>query len=316
MNECIMPYIRNVKCFIPNANPDFLRSFYDKDAFDDNFELKHLVEYFIYTDNGLSTSLDLLKNLDSERVFISTTGPMSAFFFRGKYVKGKNYVTGDLIARRVKEVFCENFDVKVIVSIRRQSGWIPSAYAEWHRYFSMINGYHNLDNFVSHFKDMNSPFYRGLDYMNVVESFEDVLGKDNVYVAVYEQLSNDFTGYYKGLLEFIGGDLDDAVLQSRPSRNVRHRLDHSKKIDPLTLFDKLHSYKVRWFPNLSFKLIKRMPVLIKAMSYVRLPIGGGDGDKIMLSDSESRELDDLYESSNRKLSDKYALSLEKYGYFR
>ena len=139
MQECISLQIKGVKSFIPNVDHEYLRSLSDDKVFNDNYIVKQLVENFIFEDYDPRKSLALLGGVKENKIFISTTGPLSALFFKGRFVGKDKHLKPEQVAKRISEVFSEEFDVKVIISIRRQSDWIPSAFAEWHQYFSKIS---------------------------------------------------------------------------------------------------------------------------------------------------------------------------------
>jgi len=314
MQECISLQIKGVKSFIPNVDHEYLRSLSDDKVFNDNYIVKQLVENFIFEDYDPRKSLALLGGVKENKIFISTTGPLSALFFKGRFVGKDKHLKPEQVAKRISEVFSEEFDVKVIISIRRQSDWIPSAFAEWHQYFSKISDYSSLDKFVSSFKDLNSEFAQDINYSNVVTPFEKILGKDNIYIAVFEQLKRDPVNYYRSLIGFMGGDIDGALLENVPKRNVRETAGEQKRVNVLTLSQLLFFYKLRYFPNLSLGLIKRFPIGLNLLSKVKWP-SNNQSEKIKISEDDVQEIFTLYQEENMNLSERYNLGLDVYGYY-
>ena len=314
MNECVALNIKGVKCFIPNANYEYMRSLNNNRIHEENIKIKQLVENFISEKYDLSESLDVLMNVKEDSIFISTTGPLSALFFKGLYVKKGEYVTPELLASRISAVFSEKFDVKVIISIRMQSAWIPSAFAEWHQYYSKITDVNTFVKFVTCFKDHNHRFAMGINFENVVSPFERRFGKNNIYVAVFEQLQQDPAAYYSALINFMGGEIEDTVLENLPKRNVRETVGKYKRINVLNISELLYFYKLRKFPNLSFGLTKRAPLLVKLLSKIKWP-SKDRSETIKMTEADKQDINDLYLETNKALSNRFDLHLEKYGYY-
>jgi len=314
MNEYISLQIKKIKCYVPNVSHDYLRANNDSKLFEDNYVVKDLVENFIFKDYDSSKPFSLLRDIKEDSIFISTTGPLSAFFFKGRFVGKDMHIKPEQVAKRIFEVFADEFDVKVIISIRKQSDWIPSAYAEWHQYYSKINDYNSIDKFASSFKDLTCGFAQDINYENVVTSFEKILGKDNIYIAVFEKLKLDPGNYYRSLIDFMGGDIDAALLDNVPKRNVRETAGMVKRIDVLTLSKLLFFYKLRYFPNLSLGLIKRFPTALMLLSKVKWP-SNNQAEIIKLKEEDKQEIFNLYQEENMKLSDRYDLGLKDFGYY-
>jgi hypothetical protein len=313
MQQFISLKIKGLKCFIPNVSHEYLNSTNDKKLFEENYLIKDLVENFIIEDYDSSKPLALLRQT-KDNIFISTTGPLSAFFFKGRYVRRNKHIKPEQIAKRVFEVFGAEFDVKVIITIRKQVDWIPSAYAEWHQYFSKIKKYNSIEKFASSFKDLNYGFAQNINFTNVVAPFEKTLGMNNIYISVFEQFKYDPINYYKGLIDYMGGEIDEKILENIPKLNVRETSGNLKKIDNLTLSKLIFFFKLRHFPNLSLGMIKRFPNVLKLLSKVKWP-SNNQRVKIKLSKEDKQDIFNVYQAENMSFSKYYDLNLEDYEYF-
>ena len=312
LNEIIMPNIKGLKSFIPNANYKFLRQMDDKKYLDDNYKIKVLIENFLYRkkdDNDIVEGLKILSNVNENKIFISSTGSMSAFFFKGLYTKRGNYLDNNFISKKINDVFGEFFDVSIILIIRRQWTWIPSAYAEWHR----ILDDKSFVEFSTKFKNKRQIFHKGIDYYNVLSSFDKYFQKKNIFVSTQEALTLNSFAFYTKLLKFIGGEIDEKFIRNTKKRNNRSGQKY-KKIDRHNLLLFFRPLKMKYFPNTRFNFIKKYPWLLDIMTYIKLPYV--DISKtIVLSKNDIYLIKKIYNNSNKKLSEKYGLNLEKFGYF-
>jgi len=93
---------------------------------------------------------------------------------KGPYVSIGERIKPEQVVLRIPQVFDGEFDVKVIIFIRKQSDWITSVFAEWHQYCSKINDYNSHDKFASCFKDVNCGFAQDINYENVVMPFDKI----------------------------------------------------------------------------------------------------------------------------------------------
>mgnify|MGYP001589469844 CR=1 FL=1 len=103
------------------------------------------------------------------------------------------------VLRDVRKLI-DGFDFKIIVVLREQSSLIASLYK---RYICK-GGYKDIYNFVKdeiHLSDLN--------HYNYTKELEEVFGKDNIYILLYENFLSDDTANkktetVKNLLKFIG----------------------------------------------------------------------------------------------------------------
>lgn len=314
MHECISLNIQGIKTFIPNVNFKFLQALKDPNITDENHQIKQLLENFNNTKFDVKPALNTLLKVKQQDIFISTTGPLSALFFLGHYTEKGKYITPEEIAKRLADIFSPSFNVRIIVTIRKQSDWIPSAFAEWYHYYSRVKGCDTFKDFLTCFKNSEHLYYQGIDYLHVLKPFEHLFGRDNIFVGIFEQLKADPEKYYTSLITFMGGSIDHDLIRTVPKRNVRATKENHKQVTKLNLSELIYFFKLRAFPNISFNMTKRFPWLIRVLTKIRLPYR--DISKtIIMSDDDIEKINNVYKNTNSLLSEHYQLQLDKYGYY-
>ncbi len=316
LQECVALNLKNVKSYIPNVNFKYLQRHNNRQLIQESHQARHLIENFAYPHVDLSNNIQsLLLDPKEEKIFISTVGILSAQFFKGHYTSKEQFFTPEKAAQRIAEVFSKQFNVKIIITIRRQASWIPSAYAEWYHYFSQISDSNTFKAFSQHFVDIEHFCHQGINYNNVIAPFEKKFGKNNLYIGVFEQLQQNPQSYFNQLTAFMGTKLDENLLTTIPRKNVRATADDYKKIDKLNLADLLYFFKLRVFPNLKLNFTKHVPSLVSLLTHFRLPYR--DISKtIILSPEEELRIMQAFKEDNYLLSQRYDLDLDSYGYFK
>ncbi len=313
LNEIIMPNIKGVKCFAPNTNYKFLRQNFDDEYLKYNYKIKVLLENFLYRDKedkDIQEGLKTLKLIKEKRIFISTTGAMSSFFFKGLYAEKNCFLDSRFISEKIKDVFGEFFDVSIIIIIRKQWTWIPSAYAEWHRFLDEKT----FKQFTSKFINENEQYHKGIDYYQTISGFEKNFSKENIFISTQEKLTTNSFDFYSSIIEFLGGEIEEKLIRNTKKRNNRSLHEGSKSVDSLNLLLFLYPFKLKYIPNMRFNIIKKYPWLLDIMSYIKMPYK--DISKtINLSNGDISRLKKIYMKSNKKLSEKYNLNLQKMEYF-
>lgn len=313
-HEYLTPKVVGIKCFTPSANQQFIESSNNPNDLNLNYQLRVFFETFWIDDGEVEKTLSMLENSGSDRILISTTGPLSALFFKGHYTKRGSYITPEKIAAKIKEVFDSRFNVKIIVVIRRQDTWLESAYAEWFEYFSRQKKYSNLEKFVSHALSPDHQFSKSIDYFEVISAFEKEFGVENLLIQVYEEMVEDAPMFFLKMLKFVNATLASGTnLNDIPKKNQRDYNGKVKKANKLNLYEFLYFLKLRLIPNVSFHLIRKVPKLIQFLSLISLP-NREINQNIKMLDNQKDRVRNMFATPNAKLSEKYGLRLHRFGY--
>ena len=300
--DYVLPKTSGVDVFSPNTNYKILQQTLTKKQFSDNLVVKDFLESFLYSSNYNSAAINILLKSSNNNIFLSTVNLLAAQFFRGLYTNSKSYVTPELIADRINNVLSPSFNVKIIISIRHQSDWIPSAFAEWHRYISKKSGGKNFDKFCNMFLYPPSQFFLGLDYNHIVNIFENKFDRKNLLLIFYEDLKENPRKFYSLLLNWIGANFEDYIFESLPRKNNRSMPDGSKKLEKVNALNFLFGLKIKYFPNFRFKIIKNLPFIINLLENVPLP---SFKKEVFASPETLSSIFDAYLDSNKKLQYKF-----------
>ncbi|MBE0434447.1 MAG: sulfotransferase domain-containing protein [Methylomicrobium sp.] len=245
-----------------------------------------------------------------------------AFLFdclRISRVNGKDYLPScNNIAMALRRVFDENrYDVKILISIRKQDDMIASLYAQsYTHYYSKYNKTDTFLKFIDLFLQGkgNHAFKKALDYNDVVSQYKKIFGDRNIHVFVFEQLQNNPNEFYNNLCDFLGVDgnrLQKELIDKQ--ENIRSTSHGYKKIRKMTLLDKLYFFKEKYLPIAKIKLTKRQKEWLRSIVLSK----NYQISKSISMDSEQRKaILGIYEDANKKLSQSFKLSLGKYGYYK
>ena len=220
-------------------------------------------------------------------------------------------------AKRIRQVFCEEkYDVKIIVSIRKQDQMITSLYAQ-----SYVH-YHSLDEEVNTFNkflnvftnDKPHPFKEALNYDKVLSDYESVFGKDNVNIILFEELAKDSKEFYSKLCDVLDIPRDKySKIALNKKENVRSTKQNYKQAKKLSLFDVLSRFKAKYLSVVSFSFIPRG--FFNWMKNVTISSNHGVSKTIHLDANQVALVKSVYEQSNKQLAERYGLNLKKHGYF-
>jgi hypothetical protein len=203
---------------------------------------------------------------------------------------------------KMKNVFEEEYETKIVIVVRRQDTWMASAYSE------MSNRYENASQ--SHFEkwvderlQSRKNFYSSsgvrLKYYTLAKEIEKKVKQSNLKVIPFETLKKDPKKFIKEMCEFIengipkGIDISPEYRRSKSSSvwKIRPKKDRYIRLRPTKLFDK-----------------------VIGKSILRIPITKRDNE-IFLSDKISKRILDKYSKENKRLDDRMDVDLESYGYY-
>lgn len=234
-------------------------------------------------------------------------------------IDGKDILpTQETIAKNIRTFFnTENFNVKILFTIRKQDEMITSQYAQ--SYVHYYSRYKESDSFAKFLniyldeKNKKHTFYETLDYFHVVGIYQKLFGKENVSVLVYEELQKTPQMFYSKLCDFLeieSSQYSEIAIQK--NENKRSTNKNYKKTRDITFFDKLAKFKITYLPFVKIKLPSGLKQKLKEIVWT-------DNQKvsktIFLTEEQKLEVLSRYKESNKKLSEMMQLNLKGYGYY-
>lgn len=254
-----------------------------------------------------------------------------------------NYITGEHAKRntqRLKEVFGE---AKIIYVIREQISMLGSIYSQYIK----MGGTRNFNDWFLDPIECRGIIER-LKYDKNIAMYEEVFGKQNVLVLLFEELRSDKKSFLKKLYSFIGcknidfepieskkvintsltthGALVSRSLQKlfRNSYNYRSTFLNIDKfiyfLLPKKLINKIDiSNRVFLFPQYEF-LDKKQRVLYSINTWIMAKITKfceriKTGKKIKVPKNITKDILPLFKDSNNTLKDRHGLDLVKNGWY-
>ncbi|WP_321369258.1 sulfotransferase [uncultured Draconibacterium sp.] len=210
------------------------------------------------------------------------------------------------IAKRLNDLFP---NAKILIIIRNQLKWLPSAYSEWckagflnHRQFSSF-----ADNLLEAYQTGCNTTYNSLKYDIIYTNYCDLFGKENVYIELFETFIGDQEASIRKMMDFLGID-STKVLESfqpihsnaRPTvmelfiRKINREYGQSNIIKRLKKLLGCESTGI-------LKLIQSLPVSNRRV-------------KNTLTEEQNKLFSEHFASSNSRLKKLTGLPLGNYGY--
>jgi len=219
------------------------------------------------------------------------------------------------IARKLKTIF-KNISifkqVKIIVTIRKQDDMIKSMYAQvFNMVFKRFRLTNNFEKFMKYsFKNKDQFILDALDYNSVIGTYEELFGKENICVLVFEELKRDKNSFIKKLCDFLQIDADEALklLQDKHT-NKRSSKTGIYQSDERRITELLGYYKNRLGTG---SLGLGDSFIFKLLDKIYIP---GKKLKIEINSEYDKKLNELFKNGNRKLSQRYYLNLDKWEYY-
>lgn len=225
------------------------------------------------------------------------------------------------IGRKLRRLFSEEFfDVKIIMTIRRQDEMITSQYAQsYTHYYSKYRQTNSFGKFLSYFIRTNQEnnFKTALDYNLVHDEYVKIFGKDNVWVIAFELLQTEPKKFYEAWCELLEIESDKySKIALEKEENKRTTSANYKKTRRMNLYEYLACFKQRYFGNSSIKLHPYVKATLKSnLKKIVLPRKNEVDRSISLNKEEKDMILRQYKKSNELLDDKLGLDLKKYGYY-
>ena len=221
------------------------------------------------------------------------------------------------IARKLKSAFkdAEVFDdVKIIVTIRKQDAMIKSMYAQVYNFvFKKFKETKTFSKFLKYSIDENSDGFilDALHYNDVIKEYEDLFGKENICVLVFEELKQDKESYIKKLCEFMDIDFEEAMRLIGDNQTNKRSSSSGYKSDERNIIELLSFYKNKYIGGKSlglsdswvYKMLTKIYILGKVLK------------DLEINNEYNKKLNDFYAKGNKELSERYNLNLKQYGYY-
>ena len=180
----------------------------------------------------LQDSLDYDANttrsiLDELRAHRDKVGDRRPFLLSEEAFAAEGYADRRLIAERLHRLFAP---AKVLIVLRAQPSLLKSLYM--HHLKSSGERPVTFESWLAkHYGEIRFPgtLRVGLDYENLVRSYEQLFGGDNVVVLAFESIHGETGDFARSVGELVGLDCDEvrrAFLRSRENTRMseRHRL--------------------------------------------------------------------------------------------
>lgn len=263
----------------------------------------------------------LLKTNRHRNIVISNEGFTSVEILLGKVRRMNSnnffiYPDASTIAEKIRIIFLESGlfeNVFIICTIRRQKDFLKSYYAqEFNRFFKVnkeLKSFRKFKNFILANKD--TFIIDSLDYFYKLIPYENNFGKENLKVFVFEELKNSPQEFYSKISYFL------SINNQETQKLTSNKFLNTKKTNK--------GYKTeKMSVNKYLLTIKRLFGIKQATGFTKsnlykyfesIKFGGKTIKDLEYDDEEISKLRNIFEESNKKLSEKYNLNLEKYDYF-
>ncbi|TCS70986.1 hypothetical protein EDC61_1121 [Sulfuritortus calidifontis] len=208
-----------------------------------------------------------------------------------------SWITHDLglVATRLKQLFGT---VKIVITIRRQIELLSSLYVDTikARPYQQFESW--LDNGLNVEKGGAFKLY---DFESLAKYYELVFGEGSVGIFVFEEMVNDFEIFCRRLSAFLGIDAEEAIAL------MRGKHANTRKSGRLV---KYKAWRSRFLPGIQFSSLVPAYVNHGFQAFIHR----GCPAVVPVNTSAIRKIEAAYAASNRRLSEKYGLGLDRYGY--
>lgn len=181
------------------------------------------IKYITHQTDDIDYKEELEPIADSEKSIAVISNEHLSFFEKDFSWANLGY-EGYLNLDRIYEVFDGIFDsIEILIGIRSQTSLISSFYAETYHFIIQHGKYLGLfENwFKKNFTDVTSINKLPFNYYVMAKHASSLFGKDNVHLAVFEDLKQKKQGYYDAIASIfrVSGDYIKEILQHN-SKNV------------------------------------------------------------------------------------------------
>lgn len=201
---------------------------------------------------------------------------------------------------------------EIIITLRKQDELITSYYAEHYSdHYINYSSANTLDRYIS--KCIIDNYYSmegiALDFNYIIDTYQQVFGKDNVHVMIYEMFNECPSDFLRNLSSLLEIDTEKTLQLIGTHRdNTRRDSENSWKTREQSMFS--------FFRLIKTKLIGRplgleKSALAKLLRKVRIR----KTSSISMNEEDKAKISNLYSASNRQLDERMELGLKAYGYY-
>lgn len=232
--------------------------------------------------------------LDNDKILISCEAFSANMADRG------------VIAKRLYKIFP---DARILVVIRNQMDILQSMYAflveQQGKNMNLSFGQPSVQSFERWIIEQEKFFCRSfistLKYFEFISVYQDLFGKENVSVLLFEDLVRNPIGFFDKLANYLGVDSSNFQSSNLPQRKKR------------STRRKLFYFKLRYsLPDISFS--QKLPSFVVRSWHRFLNNGKVYREKTVLPPQLQGWLNEMFRQSNRKLQKELDTDLSKYGY--
>jgi hypothetical protein len=212
------------------------------------------------------------------------------------------------IINRICKIFKKFYELKIIITLRKQDELFYSLYAESYLdHLSMHNNINSIDKYSSlvfNNKYLESVLNYELILIEIIKNIE----LNNLLVMTFEEFVTNKEKFLKKIVSFLQCKYSDIKLIPISNENNRTK-NNSKIIKVNTFYFLLAQYKIKFFGYKSMGIGK----YFKWLKKVELP--SFKKNKIEINLDLKQKILNKYCNSNKIVSNKFGLELEKYGYY-
>ena len=305
------------KHFFPNIQEiEYIGKFVDRDS---NF-YTNVINQIIFKDiNHLDTEniLNALVKRKEKTILLSEEDFLFDCLRPPSIAEDLFQATPIEIANKLRLVFNkEEFDVEIILTIRKQDEMLTSLYAQAYTFnYSKYKEYDTFNKFVNVFIEdqySNNKLRKGLDYLETVSIYKSIFGNNSVHVLLYEELQDTPKIFYTKLCSILKISISEyRDIAIKKVENKRSNQKGYKKVYNKNLLHILRSFKKEYFPKINFKLTKRQKLFLESISFSNKKVE----NTIKLTKRQKEMILNTYKVSNEKLSLDINYSLSEFGYY-
>lgn len=288
-------------------------------------ELSFIKDIFHCRENSLKRNIKpIAKELanhitDKYDHYIYSSESLTSFSMFFRYNPSPYIYTLDpnSVARKLKTAFLETevFDkVKILVTIRKQDDILKSMYAQvYNLVFKRFKVTNTFDKFIKYAIENKDNFILdALQYDDVITEYEDLFGKDNVCVLVFEQFKQDKSEYINKLCSFMNINNNEAIDLLEDKHTNTKSSTNGYKTDKRELLNVLQYYLGRFnikSPGIGlsktglYRRIKSIKAPAKTLK------------NIVLKEDDEKCLKELFSQGNTKLAERHNMNLKRYDYY-
>jgi len=255
-----------------------------------------------------------LKNDKSKYIYSEESLTSFGMYFRFYPVLYTWTIDPNTIARKLKTIFGDSGvfkKQKIIITIREQKSIIKSMYAQvYNMVFKRFRQTSSFERFLKYsFENKDQFILDTIDYNSVIKTYEELFGKENICILVFEELKQDKASFIKKLTDFMDIDYNEAIrLMENKHTNKRSSSSGVYQSDERRITEILGYYKAKLGIR-SLGLANSW--IFKLLDKIYIP---GKKLKIEISKEYEERINELYKRGNSELSKRYDLNLKKWGY--